>query len=279
MGEGDHDMLPFALNHMTVARATYPDLLDIASKLGCVGVEVRNDLPGPLFGGLDPADAGSMARDKGLRILAVAEVKRFNAWDAGKAVEARELIGIARAAGAEAVSLIPRNDNAGMGNGERQANLRVALRELKPMLDDAGLTGLVEPLGFTSCALRDKAEAVHAIAAVDGADTFRLVHDTFHHHLAGDGPLYPEQTGLVHISGVVDPNLAISEMGDEHRVLVDAKDRLGNVDQLLELRAAGYGGPVSFEVFAKEVHAIDDPVAALRASMEFIRSRLTAAAA
>lgn len=52
-----------------------------------------------------------------------------------KAAEALALMRIAKAAGAEAVSLIPRNDNLGMGNGERQAALRVALKELKPIED------------------------------------------------------------------------------------------------------------------------------------------------
>jgi 2-keto-myo-inositol isomerase len=272
-------MVAFALNHMTVARASYSELVRMAAALGCVGIEVRNDLPQPLFDGMDPAEGGRMARDAGLRLLAVAEVKRFNDWSRDKRAEALALMKIAQAAGAEAVSLIPRNDNLGMGNGERQANLRVALRELKPMLDDHGLVGLVEPLGFEICALRYKSEAVDAITALDAAGTFMLVHDTFHHHLAHGGPLFPSHTGIVHISGVVDPDLGVAEMGDVHRVLVDERDRLGNLDQIAALQAAGYAGPVSFECFAPQVHASADPAGGLRASMDFIRSRLAAKAA
>jgi len=78
---------------------------------------------------------------------------------------------------------------------------------------------------------------------------------------------------------VVDPKLALSEMRDGHRVLVDGRDRLGNVEQIAALRAGGYAGPVSFEPFAKEVHDLADPVGALRASMDFIRSGLAARAA
>jgi 2-keto-myo-inositol isomerase len=78
-------MLPFALNHMTVARMSFSELLDAAKSLGCVGVEVRNDLPQPLFDGMAPEKAGEMAREKGLRILALAEVKRFNDWSDAKA--------------------------------------------------------------------------------------------------------------------------------------------------------------------------------------------------
>lgn len=272
-------MLDFALNHITVARASYVVLLDIAARLGCVGVEVRNDLGGPLFDGMDPAEAGAMARDKGLRILSVAEVSRFTAMDSGVRTEARQLIQVAAAAGAEAVSLIPCNDNRGLGEGERRADLRAALQELRPMLEDTGLIGLVEPLGFETSVLRSKAETIATIDALDAGDTFRIVHDTFHHYLAGGGPIFARRTGLVHVSGVVNPDVARSEMTDADRILVDGRDRLGSVDQVAGLLTAGYAGPVSFEAFAEEVRAVAEPVAAIRASMEFIRSQVTALAA
>jgi 2-keto-myo-inositol isomerase len=166
-----------------------------------------------------------------------------------------------------------------MGNGERQANLRVALRELKPMLEDHDLVGMVEPLGFEICALRYKAEAVEAIEALGARGRFKLVHDTFHHHLAHGGPIFPEHTGIVHLSGVVDPSLAVDEMGDQHRVLVDGSDRLGNVAQIAQLQAAGWHGPLSFEAFAPETHALHDPVSSLRHSMDFIQAQLAAKAA
>lgn len=268
-----------ALNHMTVARMGFVQLLDTAAALGCVGIELRNDLPQPLFDGMDPAEAGALVRDRGLRVLALAEVKRFNDWSDDKATEARALMGIAVACGAEAVSLIPRNDNLGMGNGERQAHLRLALRELAPMLADHGLVGLIEPLGFEICALRHKAEAVEAIEALGMTGRFKLVHDTFHHHLAGGGPLFASHTGIVHISGVADPVPAINEMEDAHRVLVDADDRLGNVAQIRALHVAGYRGPVSFEAFAPQTHALADPAGAIAASFSFIGSELAARAA
>ena len=264
---------------MTVANMSFVHLLDTAAALGCVGVEVRNDLARPLFDGLDPVQAGDMARAKGLRILALAEVKRFNDWSADKATEARALMQIAVACGAEAVSLIPRNDNQGMGNGERQGNLRVALRDLKPMLDDHGLVGLVEPLGFDICALRLKSEAVETIEALNATGRFKLVHDTFHHHLAHEVPIFAAHTGMVHISGVTDPDLGVADMGDAHRVLVDAADRLGNLAQIRALQAAGYAGPVSFECFAPQVHALADPARALAASFDFIATGLGAQAA
>jgi 2-keto-myo-inositol isomerase len=268
-------MLHFALNHMTTARLGFAQLVDLACDLGCVGIELRNDLPHPLFDGIDPAKAGAMVRARGLRLLAVAEVKRFNDWSDEKASEALALMAIAQAAGAEAVSLIPRNDNQGMGNGEQQAALRVALKALKPMLEDHGLTGLVEPLGFEICALRHKSEAVEAIEAIGGTGRFKLVHDTFHHALAHGGPLFPDHTGIVHISGVEDRNVSLADMRDPHRVLVTAADRLDNLGQIAALRAAGWNGPLSFEAFATEVHLLAEPAADLRASMDHIARGLS----
>lgn len=271
--------LPFALNHMTAPRLGYEAFLDLAAGLGCVGVEFRNDLGRPLYEGAAPAAVKAAAAARGLRLLALAEVKMFNDWSEAKRAEAEALMKIAVASGAEAVSLIPRNDGLGTENGVRQKALRLALSELLPMLRAHGLKAMVEPLGFEICSLRSKAEAVEAIEAVGGADTYRLVHDTFHHHLAGGGRLYPEHTGIVHVSGVTDPAVAVADMRDGHRVLVDAADRLGNVAQIAALAAAGYAGPISYEPFAPSVHALETAGPALARSMEFIRSHVAEAAA
>ncbi|HKL70248.1 TIM barrel protein [Salibaculum sp.] len=268
-----------ALNHMTVPGMGYAAFLDLASRLGCVGVEVRNDIPGPLFDGAPAIEGGQMARDRGLRLLGLGQVQPFNDWTPDREREVAALIATAREAGAETISLIPRNDGTGTGNGERHANLRIALKAIRPMLDDAGLVALVEPLGFIRSSLRSKQELVETIEALDAADRFRLVHDTFHHTLVGGGALFAEMTGIVHVSGVSDTQVAVTRMEDAHRGLVDAADRLGNVDQVAALIAQGYDGPVSMECFAPEVHALADPEAALRGAFDFMSSQLAERAA
>ena len=129
--------------------------------------------------------------------------------------------------------------------------------------------GLVEPLGFEQSSLRYKADAIEAIEELELGERFRLVHDTFHHYLSGEARLYPEWTGLVHISGVDDPDLPLDRMLDEHRVLVDVNDRCGTLLQILALME-GYSGPYSFEPFAASVHGLDDIAGALEASMHWI---------
>jgi len=266
-------LVGFAVNHMTVPSRSYKGLLKIAAALGCTGIEVRNDLASALFDGADPARAGEEASAMGLRILSVAELLAFNDWSDAKADDARSLIRIAVSCQAEAISLIPCNDHQG------RTDLRRALAELEPLLAAAGLIGLVEPLGFESSSLRYKSEVVEAIEAIGASDHFRLVHDTFHHALAGGGPVFAEHTGIVHVSAVSDPALALSEMGDRHRVLIDHDDRLGNTEQINSLLAAGYAGPISFEVFSPAFHAVPNPETQISKSIEFISSSLVEMAA
>jgi len=264
----------FAVNHMTMANASYQELLDVAGDLGCVGVEIRNDLPGPLFGGSSAKAAALAAQEKGLRILALSEVKSFNELSDEKLEQAESLMKIAQACGAEAVSLIPRNDGQCVDKTERRTALLDAIQALLPLLETYNLIGLIEPLGFAESSLRYKSEVVEAIESASAAERFKLIHDTFHHHLAGEGAFFPAYTGIVHISGVVDSSLSSCQMLDAHRVLVDESDCLGNISQLKAMLEGGYSGPFSVEAFSTEVHAITDPRAELFGSFNHITSNV-----
>jgi 2-keto-myo-inositol isomerase len=108
---------------------------------------------------------------------------------------------------------------------------------------------------------------------------FKLVHDTFHHALAHGGQFFPQHTGIIHVSGVVDPAVSLAQMTDAHRILVNSADRLGNIDQIAVLASQGCTAPVSFEAFAPQVHASATPGADLAASIQFIREGLARKAA
>lgn len=272
-------MPDFALNQMTVARLPFEALVTLAADLGCVGVELRNDLGSPLFDGADPALAGRRIRAIGLRLLALAEVKAFNAWSKQTACEAERLIALAAQSGAEAVVLIPRNDGQDTEPGIRKANLRRALTGLMPMLDEWNIVGLIEPLGFQECSLRHKEDVVEVIEDLGLTGKIRLVHDTFHHALANGGEIFAEHTGIVHISGVTDETIQPHSLADRHRGLVNAGDRLGNIEQIRRLQDAGYVGAFSFEAFSPDVHAIANPKTALLQSIRFIETQVAGMAA
>jgi 2-keto-myo-inositol isomerase len=260
----------FALNHITTPTLSVEEFLGLARQLGMTEVEVRNDTP-DVVGTIAPGAVKAAAEKFGVEITSINALYPFNVWSGDLPARAVALADYAKAAGAKALVMCPLND----GTPVAHADLAAALTAMAPILRERGLTGLVEPLGFPVSSLRTKRAALAAIDEAGAADVYRLVHDTFHHHLAGETEFFPERTGIVHISGVVDPDVAVENLLDPHRVLVDAADRLENVSQIERLLALGFDGPFSFEPFAAEVQALADPGAALRESMAHVTEQLT----
>lgn len=259
----------FAMNHIVAPGLPLEAFFAMAGRLGATEVEIRNDLPN-VVGTRSPEEVRDVAGRTGVAIISINALYPFNVWSGVLADKAVALADYAEACGAKALVMCPLND----GGKVPFSDLVAALKSIKPILDDRDLTGLVEPLGFPISSMRTKKEAVAAIDEADGKAVFRLVHDTFHHHLAGETEFFAERTDLVHISGVVDPDVAVSAMLDPHRVLVAEEDRLENVAQIRALLAAGFDGPYSFEPFAPGIHELADPETALRESMEFIKAQL-----
>lgn len=265
----------FALNHIAAPSLRPDAFFALCRAVGAGAAEIRNDLAGnAIIDGTPAADIAAQAREAGVTLISINALQRFNEWTPAREAEAIALADYASEAGAAALVLVPVNDGTGQADGERQRNLAAALRALKPILADRGIRGLVEPLGFSICSLRSKREAAEAIAEVEGEGVFGLVHDTFHHHLAGEAELFPELTRLVHISGVSDASVVVEDMRDPHRVLVDAADRLDNLGQIRALRQAGYAGTLSFEPFSPAVQTLADPAKALAESIAFIEANL-----
>lgn len=267
-------MLQTGLNHKTIPSASSFALLDTAQALGCVGVELRNDLTRPLFDGETPTVIKDAAACRALRILALAEVYAFNDNDDASRAKVSALIDLAKGCGAEAIALIPRIAPMPIARNVQRDLLRGALTQLQPMFEEADVMGLIEPLGFKNSSLRRKSDAIAVLNDLQNPECFALVHDTFHHALSGETDVFADATKIVHISGVATPDVRFDDMTDAQRGLVDGQDRLGNIDQIVELRAQGYAGPFSFEAFSAEVHALQNPVADIADSTKFITAQI-----
>lgn len=274
-------MISFAINHMTAPKASFTELLAIARRCGCSGVELRNDLAtSPIVDGrsasLGARAIQSLSETNAVKIVALAEIVRFNQFTEHTRSMARQFCEQASRCGAEGVVLIPANDGSDPSLSLRKSQLTQSFSELAPILEEFDLCGYVEPLGFASSTLRYKSEVVERIEAMNLSARFKLVHDTFHHHLAQEQQYFAAHTGVVHVSGVVDKSLKCTQMQDCHRVLVNEQDQLNTVRQLQALLADGFQGPVSMEVFAPEVHELPDLAVKLRDSFDFINSGLAA---
>ena len=268
--------IQFALNRMCAPHMPFATFAAMAQRLGVAAIEIRNDLPQvETEDGSAGRHIAAVARDHGLTIRSINALQRFEQFDDTRAAQAQALMAYAVDCGAQALVLCPTNSlRDTRPAAQRHDDLVQALSRLAPMLADHGLVGLVEPLGFEECAVRRKSQAVAGIEAVGRPASLGLVHDTFHHHLAGEDRFFPELTGLVHVSGVEDQALASTAMRDGHRVLVGSADRLGNVAQLARLRGAGYAGYVSFEPFADVIARADDIESRLSASIRHLRTAL-----
>jgi 2-keto-myo-inositol isomerase len=268
--------IEFALNHIAAPHFGADRFFALARALGLTKVEIRNDLPGvPKADGTPAEEVRNAAQAQGVAILTINALQRFNDWNDQREAQAHDLARYAKACGAKALVLVPANDASfRLAENKRREGLREALRHLKPILVENGLKGFVEPLGFAISSLRSKREAIEAIDATGGESVFLLVHDTFHHHLSGEAALFPERTGLSHISGVTERALALTSLKDAHRVLVDKTDILGNLAQIDALRAGGYHGVFSFEPFAESIQRASDLRARLEASMAHIARQM-----
>jgi len=271
----------FAINRISAPRIAFADFCALTRRLGVQAIEIRNDLPGvELVDGTPAKTVAAAAQANGLAIRSINALQRFEQFDAAREAEAVALAKYAVASGTQSLVLCPTNDTRDARSpDQRHADLVNALTKLAPILADHGLTGLVEPLGFEECAVRRKSQAVRAFEEVGAAaeSTFKLVHDTFHHHLAGEDHFFPQWTGLVHISGVDDKAVTVADMRDSHRVLVGSADRLGNVAQLRRLLGAGYAGYASFEPFAAEIAAAKDIEHRLASSMAYLQDAVGSA--
>lgn len=262
------------LNRIIYPGVPMEQFFALTRDMGLHTVELRNDLPGgQILDGLTPEAVKALAETHGIRIATINAVQHFNLGSMLDAVyaDAQNMVATAAAIGCQAVVLCPHNDvNDGRTADQCYQETVAALQKLAPLFQDSGIVGLVEPLGFEECSLRSKETAIKAIQE-SGYAGYKLVHDTFHHYLGPDDGVFPDYTGLVHISGV-ETTIPAAQIRDEHRILIGAQDMMKNMAQIQALESQGYTGLYCFEPFSSAVQSLglDDFRSALSESLHFI---------
>lgn len=240
----------FCVNRKIAPTLSIERFFNLVTQLGIHKVELRNDMrSGRVTDDLTGEQVKALARQSGIEIITINAVYPFNQLNDEVLQRTRQLLSDARAVGAESLVLCPLND----GTPISAADTVAALKILGPLFADYGIQGLVEPLGFPQSSLRS---AIQAQALIKQADVpFRLLIDTFHHHLFEDAEngfeqeIDVQQIGLVHLSGVTDPR-PVAQLTDEERIMLSADDRLRSKQQVERLEKMGYTGLYAFEPFS-----------------------------
>lgn len=268
--------ITFAMNRTCAPQYSFQAFIELVSAAGIGAVEIRNDIPEREFmDGTPPEKVLSPLKAANIRVASVNALQRFNEWNAERETEAKALMGYAAKLGAPGVVLCPvHNPDHGWTEAEAEKNLRNGLKYLRPILQELGVKGYVEPLGMAGSTMKKQRMAVTAVSDIDGWDVYELCYDTFQYFRCGDDKLYPERIGLAHISGITRGDLAPGQLTEPDRGLIDATDRVDNIGQIKRLLATGYEGFVSMEPFSPQVQQSADLLANLKTSFARLNGAL-----
>ena len=253
------------LNRIIYPKLKLEDFFKFAKDLDLNKIELRDDLPGgKIIDSYTPGQLKELSKKYKVEILTINALQKFNSGAILPETikELKKLINLSLSIGCKAIVLCPENDVNNKRNSEEIFEETVkALKSFAPLFQDSGMQGYLEPLGFEECSLRSIVTAMKAIQE-SGFPVYKIVHDTFHHHIGHDtfdtieNDYDISYTGLVHISGV-ECSIPVEEYRDNHRVLVTAQDRLQTKEQIELLLKLGYVGNISFEPFSKKVQEME----------------------
>ncbi len=275
------DTMRLGLNRIVSPSLGLAEFYELASSIGVKKVELRNDIGGrDPIDGMKPSEAARLAADRGIEVITVNALQKFNLASvrAKATAELKAMLELGKALACKAIVLCPNNDaKDARGKQQRFDETADALASFGPMFQEMGLLGYVEPLGFGISSLASLEIARDAIKK-SGFSCYRIVHDTFHHHIGPDDNIVGKAfdvayTGLVHISGV-ESDIAKADFRDSHRVLVGPADVMKSKEQVLAIDKLGFKGDFSFEPFSPAIQKLgkSDLAAALKKSIEYLLS-------
>ena len=262
----------FCINRKIAPNLSVNQFFTLVKNLGLNKVEIRNDMKsGSVTDHLGGDKVRELANQHALTIETINAVYPFNQLSDEVLVKTRGLLKDARATGTKSVVLCPLNDGTVISSEQTVA----ALKTLAPLFAEYGIEGLVEPLGFPQSSLRSAALAQQLIK--QAGVPFKIVLDTFHHHLyEGAEQDFAEgvdvnHIGLVHLSGVTDTR-PVADLTDEERIMLSAEDRLQSKQQVQRLEEMGYTGVYAFEPFSSVMDAWSEADIAreIRTSIDYL---------
>ena len=257
------------VNRIIKPQIPLEEFLKFTADLGIKYVEVRNDFTDKgILDGLSDAAVEKAFKDNGIEALTInalypfEDVKILNE----NIEKLKGLIAEAKRINCRQIVLCPLNDaNDRRDPTQRTDELLTALNAYGPLFADAKMIGLIEPLGFEISSLRTKKAALKEIARCNYPQSYKLLHDTFHHYLSGETEVFPRETAMVHVSGLLAGKTKAATT-DEDRILVTKDDIMDNRGQVAALLEGGCTAPISYEPFSSQVREL--PLSDLKAQLQ-----------
>jgi 2-keto-myo-inositol isomerase len=270
---------PLALNTSTIRPASLQDKIRIAAEVGYDAIELwMDDLERHEREGGDLKELARQIGDKGLALPNV-----IGLWDSlpagqeqweAKLPETRERMRRAADVGSRFVAAIPTPDRADFDLKEGAGRYRELLKAGR---EDYGITVAFEFVGFFKGIHRLGQAASIALDANDPDAC--LIADTFHLYRGGSG-----FDGLRHLQGSFIANFHWNDApGDPPREQLRDRHRLYPGDGVLplkkllaDLKAIGYEGALSLELFRRE-HWDQDPSVVAETGLRKMRELIASA--
>jgi 2-keto-myo-inositol isomerase len=247
------------LNRIIKPQIPLEEFLKFSADLSIKYVELRNDFTDKgILDGLSDAALEKAFKDSCIQAVTINALYPFEDVKVldQNLEKLRGLIAEAKRINCPQIVLCPLNDANDRRNPVQRANdLVAALNAYGPLFAEAKMIGLIEPLGFKICSLRTKKAALEAVASCDHPESYKLLHDTFHHYLSGETEFFPEQTAIIHVSGVLAGKTKATTT-DEDRILVTRDDIMDNRGQVATLLKGGATVPISYEPFSPQVREL-----------------------
>lgn len=211
-------------------KADFCDAIRTVGRLGFDAAETYN------WRGLDPDRVRQTCRETGVELLSMCTTE-FRMTD--PAFRKQWLAGLAESAEAARAMSVSRlitqvGPDIGADRGYQHESIRAALQAAVPILEETGVTVMIEPLNtrvdHPGYYLTSSAEAFDLIRAVNHP-LVKVVYDIYHQQIM-EGNIIPSITGnldcIAHLHAAGHPGRHELQLGEnDYRVIFDAVDRAG----------------------------------------------------
>ncbi|CAJ0992465.1 TIM barrel protein [Pantoea sp. Nvir] len=249
------DLTRFCINRKIAPTLSIKEFFQLVQRIGLNKVELRNDMwSGKVCDDLTYKQMQDLITKYNIEVITINALYPFNRVDESVLKKAEGLLQDAKAINAKALVMCPLNEGVDITAEETLASIKT----LEICFAQYGVNGLVEPLGFPTSSMRSAVKTQQLIN--EAHSSFKLVIDTFHHHIYDNAEqnfstaIDVNVIGLVHISGVEDTR-ATAKLTDEERVMLSNRDVLNSVAQIKRLEVLGYKGIYAFEPFSSQLNS------------------------